>query len=1005
MPPHQDTDPRARRRWSRRRVLLGAVVALAIALRVALPYVARAVLERQGTAALAGTLSVGDVDVSLLRGGVALEDVALRSDETSPDDPPLVEWERLWVNIGWLALARKTIVIEHLELEGLRIHVDRLTDGGLILPELRAGDPGPDDEASPPVEGDPALAEEGEALAPDDGWAVVIERLDFHHGAVRLDDHVIDPPETREIALPSMSLVDLRLQPDQDARPGRARVRLQLDDGLVELHVRVHPVANGFDVTLQTEITNLPLDGVHVHLPQLGWSASRGRLSGLIKLRLAPGGELVARGDAALTDVAINVPGVDEPAVSWRSLEVMAERIDLSKKEVQLARVSLDGGRVLVRPRTPSPLPVLGGLGASPEIESDGTMEASVEAVPAIDAPVSDAEPSPPWSWRVAAVKVTDTRATIALEPPPLVVTLDALEVAHLSSWPSEEAMLDAKVSVAGGTVVVHGQIVLDPPGGELSVGIDGLDVGRLVSATGVAPFPLEATLGAKLDVTAREDPLVVAGTISLDDVETKLADGEEFLVGWEQLAVAIEEGRIAGLLPVGASDGIGEVAMTLGRVDLRRPHVVVTRTSDGLVLPAASRAKGGSGASEPSAPSAPTIEVTIGEFALHDGDVRFTDTAVMPTYDGHLTNVTVDATGVRVPENALDAVSLRLKMDGAPIEVTSEKQGGRTIVTSSMREIALAPFNPYVSPLGYTIHAGALTLDSTTTWSAGAYDSDNSIDLDDLVVGGVGGSGRFHEHFGVSLSVALALLRDMSGRISLGIPVEGDREGGAHIAVATIVREALTRAIVGALVSPLKLLGAVSLGGGGERIAAFEPAPVAFAPGTTVIAPEATAQADQLARALGQLPHVRLAVAGEVGPTDVRGLAEFDVLADLEASSGFVGSVRNAFSGGVRAEVFEALRSRAEGEAGSLDGGAAEQLDAWVAEKSVDDARLLALADQRAATLQSVLAEDGATAEQIGIDESVVDHDSGLSQVLVRVAADAPEGPPPGAASPSAGD
>ena len=84
------------RRWlarHRRRILL-TIAALLIVLRIALPYVVRRVAESQANAALAGRVTIGDVDLYLLRGAVALDDVTLHMEDAPPDGPPVVGFKR-----------------------------------------------------------------------------------------------------------------------------------------------------------------------------------------------------------------------------------------------------------------------------------------------------------------------------------------------------------------------------------------------------------------------------------------------------------------------------------------------------------------------------------------------------------------------------------------------------------------------------------------------------------------------------------------------------------------------------------------------------------------------------------------------------------------------------------------------------------------------------------------------------------------------------------------------
>src|SRR5438132_14385503 len=89
VPGANDTAERGRGGWSswlaRRRVRIVLVLlALAVAVRVALPPVLRSVIVSQGNAALAGRLTGGGVDLWLLLGAAALNDVALRAERPGP---------------------------------------------------------------------------------------------------------------------------------------------------------------------------------------------------------------------------------------------------------------------------------------------------------------------------------------------------------------------------------------------------------------------------------------------------------------------------------------------------------------------------------------------------------------------------------------------------------------------------------------------------------------------------------------------------------------------------------------------------------------------------------------------------------------------------------------------------------------------------------------------------------------------------------------------------------
>src|SRR5262245_30242066 len=140
---------------TRRRWWLVGIVALLVLVRAALPAIVRWQAEKRVSELLHADVRIGDVDLGLLRGAVALEDVALRpavSPDATPEAkaaaeaaPPVVGWKRFAVNLRWLMLLRKTIRLSDVELDEPSVAVDRLADGELNLlafvPAAAGGEP------------------------------------------------------------------------------------------------------------------------------------------------------------------------------------------------------------------------------------------------------------------------------------------------------------------------------------------------------------------------------------------------------------------------------------------------------------------------------------------------------------------------------------------------------------------------------------------------------------------------------------------------------------------------------------------------------------------------------------------------------------------------------------------------------------------------------------------------------------------------------------------------
>ena len=186
-------------RWRRRLAIAGlALVALAVALRVALPYaVERAVpigAERFGFAA-----SVANVDFALLRGHVAVE--GLRATPLAPTSagaaaPDLLRLGRLFVNVEWLRLLRRELEVAELVLEKPALSLVRSADGYIELPALPP--------STQPKETEPEPAE------PSEPMPVLLRSL-----AIRdTEFHLVDGAggaELVDFALKELGFSDLRL--------------------------------------------------------------------------------------------------------------------------------------------------------------------------------------------------------------------------------------------------------------------------------------------------------------------------------------------------------------------------------------------------------------------------------------------------------------------------------------------------------------------------------------------------------------------------------------------------------------------------------------------------------------------------------------------------------------------------------------------------------------------------------------------------------------------------
>lgn len=1089
---------RIRRLW----IALAVVAALLVALRVALPSIARSQLEQQLSALLAGKVTVGDVDLWLTSGAVAAKDVALRPDDAGPDAPPLVAFQRLAIDIAWLGLFQHTARVEDVTLTGLEVHVERLADGALVLPGLRQS---PAAAEPPPPAPEPAGSSEPEA----EPWAVFVDHVALVGGELEVRDHVVEPVESRVVRLPTLEARNLAFQPRPDGGAGTGALNIRIDEGEIDLRTRIVPRKEGLAVSAVLRVTDVPLSRLHVHAPDLGWSDSKGFLSLEARARIAPDGMPRVHGSVTLRDLEADVAGEKRSAFAAKRLAVTMKRFSLLDRVADVTSVELEGAQLVVYPLAEQPLPLLRGKGgkakagggakpgggapkpaerdvaakgtaapaaaeapapvakaasptkegaeaAAPSPRSEPAGEAPPNAEPTAAAPagdtavptattppaaeatgttVPDAEttattvaaaepaaktvpaaqptaatlpikdaatdepvkapppkavpeaPPKPWRWRVDEVTLTDATVHVGFEREMLDVGIPRVVVKGASSDFTKPLDVEAALAVSDGTLTSKGTVVIEPLSAKLDLTAAGIGVGRLAGATGMAPVAIDgAALDAQLALAFGTGPLSLVGKVSLADVEMTIPDEDGFSASWGDLAIGIKSLEMPGVLDASAPPSKAPVALRLEEIKFASPRLVLTRRAEGMVLPGGGKAADAEATEAAAAKKAepvpataaktapPAAIITLARFQLDDGEIVWNDEAIDPPYEGTFDAIDLTVTGLEYPATTVGSVRLSLKDEhGGTVKIAGTRKGNDIALTCDVDGLELPQFNPYVQASGYGLREGKLTLATKADLAARGFDITNKIDLDDLQLGGAGTDAFFADSVGIPTSVALGLLKDTQGRISLDIPLGGSREKGIAVKVGPIIAQALTKAIVGALASPLKLLGAVTVGDDG-KIQGVQPSPIAFESGSVDVSEKTQEKLVVLGKGLGLSKSFSLTLTGQASAKDRLAKQQAAVLADLEKPRGFFGRVRNLGSGEEREAIKQALVARADGKQGTLPPEQQATLDEWVAEKSVSDDELRTLARERAEKVRAVLVAEGIAAERIKVEEPVLD-------------------------------
>ncbi|HVP30247.1 MAG TPA: DUF748 domain-containing protein [Myxococcota bacterium] len=1058
-----------RRLWARRRNrILLALFVLAVAVRIALPYVVRKIAVDQADKALVGRIELDDVDLSLVTGGITLHGLRVFANELTaeraaptsgapgggaaaqpppadakpsaadaaapapvtaaapgpPGSAPVFATDRLTVDLGFLALLHKTIEVQRFELEKFAVNVDRARDGTLVLPK-----PVPSEKPPEPA----AEKEQGP------GWGVLVRTVKLHDGAIGFRDFAVgDPPQDFSVVLPHLEAEDLALVIREGGlEPGKVVLDASIQGGQLHYEASIENLVAGPAVESHVTLTGLPIRSSRAYIPTVQWSDLSGLLDCDLIHRFESQGAHTLRGKVALRDLDVMVKGLEPPAVAWKELGVELRGIDVVKQHAAVESVSLDGLRIVTRPGGAEPVPVLHGLVRAATEGAKGAPEAAATPAPAPE------KAAKPWTWELSKVLLHGAQIQVQGEEGNVDIGAD-VEAASLASAPDTQSTLSVQITPpTGGPLSLAGTFMLQP------VAFDGtLRAGGFVIPPLVRPLPLpqagllkSAVLDLELELAAGATPKAptdgarVAGRIGLRDLELSGDDPKVFAVRLRDLAIALREATAPGVLAKGPDAKLGPIGVALASLTLTRPEIVVTRTQTGIALPEAlgghpegGPAAGGAAPAEGAAPAAQgetkppaaataeatpppaegaaakpalDVQVRVDRLAVQKMRVAVTDEAVKPVYHGSLDPIDLTASDVRWPGPFARKVRLVARgLEGARLTVTGDVAPAGSALVAKLEGLELRPFNPYAVSSGYGVGGGTAALDSTIKLGPGSYDTSSKLVLNKLQVTGTEGDSLFAAKFGMPLSLALGLMTDLQGNIVLDLPVAGDRSG-TKIGIGTIVGDALERAILNAVTSPLKLIGAVA--SIGDKPSAIVPEPFVFEPGRDTLAEGEDAKLDQLGKLLAASPVLTIHLRGETSAEDRRWLQEQALLEKLDQESGVVGTLRHITERGERVAVLETLRARAEGQSAEVPAEYQDWFEAQVKAQPVSDAALKQLASARVTSIRSRLESDyGVATDRLVLDDTGAQDLAARPVVALGLGGEASRTPVAGA---SAGD
>jgi hypothetical protein len=315
-----------------------------------------------------------------------------------------------------------------------------------------------------------------------------------------------------------------------------------------------------------------------------------------------------------------------------------------------------------------------------------------------------------------------------------------------------------------------------------------------------------------------------------------------------------------------------------------------------------------------PATPKAPAtapgpLSVQIGHLTVDKGSrIAFTDDAVYPPFQSALTVEAFDvsplAVGGKQPGNVNAAFGIgdqgKLTVKG---EMNLDRADPTARLTITLRRLNMPTLSGYLArSFGYTIGTGQLDLDGQLDIRHHAIDAKNKLTIRNLDLNATKQSGKATQSIGMPLDMAVSMLQDDRGDISLDVPVNG-RLDDPNVNIDDAINQALSTAIQSGAMSYASLLlqpyGSIlpALSMAADLIGyASRPrlTPIAFSPRTASLSDEAKAYIGKIALLLKKKPF-RLQVCGIASRTELQAESSGD-----EAKDGRLLSLAKARSSAV---------------------------------------------------------------------------------------------------------
>ena len=570
---------------------------------------------------------------------------------------------------------------------------------------------------------------------------------------------------------------------------------------------------------------------------------------------------LLSNASLSVAPFAIKAPD-GRPLVNLARLDISDTSVDLAKQQVQVGKIRSNGLETWVAREADGQLDWQKLLASQPA--KAAPVEAKAPAT-ADSKPAPAPAPSKPWQVVLKDVQLRDYKVHVADRAQKDPVALDIaplnIDVHNFDSLNGSPFTLKLDTGLGKqGKISAEGEVNLQPVSARLKVATRDIDL-RVAQAY-ITPFirlelrsgMLDSDLAVNLKGTA---PLAmsITGRAQVDQLHTLDTLKQRDFIKWEHLMVE------------GIDYEHGD-SLSIDKVNLDKPYARfminpdrTTNVDDLLVpQPADSPAKPADKAAASTAGASKPMSIHVGGIAINDGSANFADFSLRPNFGTAIQELNGQIGTLDNRKPAPAKVDIKGQVDRyAPVTIAGSLNPFDPMsaldIATSFKRVELTNMTPYSGKFaGYRIRKGRLNLDLHYQITKGQLKAENNVVVEQLQLGEKVDS---PDAVSLPIKLAIALLKDTDGKISISLPVTGDLNN-PQFSVMPIVWQTLRNLVLRAAQAPFKFIGGLISGGGGDDLGT-----VAFAPGSSDLDAKAQAALMKLSSALKERPALRLEVEG----------------------------------------------------------------------------------------------------------------------------------------------